>query len=220
MKELDRKTQLIILLVGVGLAIAGPLFGLILERRTLVNKDEIIIDQDSQVSFEDVYSLPFTLKKNGKAIIEFSVYYENVTANLKIFGQGKFDGEVSQNGTNDPQTENGQYFMVTTRDWTWGPFGTTMRLATCALDDYYYIEFMGDGDNTNRIWSEPGDYVVVVYGANSFVNSTTVKFNLKVTIDGVGPILNTIFSIVGWGMMVAIGIIYVVNNYPQKGEEE
>lgn len=206
----DKKTLMILAIVGVALLIIAPLFGMLFDTKKLVNQQGIAIDADSSVSFEDAYAVEFSLDQNEKAVIKFSVYYENVTANLKIFGKGDYDSEVSQNGTNDPINENGKYFMVSQFDWSANPTPNTMRTATCVRDDFYYIEFMGDGDNFGNIWSEPGNYVVLVYGTNSWAGSDDVKFNLVVEVDGAGPVLEIIFALAGWGCIIAVGVVFLI----------
>lgn len=206
----EKKTLAILAIVAVACLILAPLFGLLFETTKLVDRQGIQIKDDSSVSFEDAYALEFSLDTNEKAIIKFSVYYENVTANLKIFGKGKYDAEVSQNGTNDPTTENGRYYMVSEFDWSANPAGDTQRISTAVMDDFFYIEFMGDGDNLNNIWSEPGNYVIVVYGTNAWAGADDVTFNLTVEVPGAGSILSLIFNLAAIGCLIAIGVLFIV----------
>ena len=200
------------IVIGIILIIIAPMVGGLFETIRVMKDKDRTISEESSVSMRDVAAYPLTVKRNQKYIIQFSVYTVNVSASLKILGKGQFDSEYQQNATNSPQTVTGKYFLVSQPSWAWDPSSTddSMTSVTCNQDDYYYIEFMGDGQSSSDlIWNEPGDYICIVYGTNSFVNATSVTYNIEISKSGPSRIIKNVFSYTGWGILFLVGLVFV-----------
>ena len=74
---------------------------------------------------------------------------------------------------------------------------------------------MGDGDPGGFIWNEPGEYVVFVYGSNSFNMTTEVIYNIEIYKDGPSALIKKGFSYVGWLMILVAGLV-ILNYYIKK----
>ena len=175
----------------------------------IYNESNKLVDQDSEISFQNVDPYEISIKKNQKVTIKFSVYSQNVAANLKIFGKGLFDSEYIKNDTYGPQNVSGRYFLISRPTWSYDPgsYRYTQTVVSCVQDDFYYIEFMGDGNSGNIIWNEPGDYVIFVYGSNSYNMSTEVLYNIEIYKDGPSTLIKKWCSSIGWAMLIVAGLV-------------
>lgn len=201
------------LIIGIIFILIAPMIGGLFETLPVMKDKNRTINVESSVSFEKAAAYPITIKRNQKYIIRFSVYSINVSASLKIFGKGIYDSEYQKNDTNAPQTVTGKYFLVSRPAWGYDPSNTedALTVVTCNQDDFYYIEFMGDGQSSSDlIWNEPGNYVVVVYGTNSFVNGTDVTFNIEIYKSGPSEVIKDIFAYTGWGILLLAGLVTAV----------
>jgi hypothetical protein len=221
MEKLEIKKIKILLAMGLLFLILGPIVGEMTESIRIYNESNMLVEEESEKSFHNVSTYDLTLKKNQKIIIKFSVYSSNVTASLKIVGKGLFDSEYEKNDTNAPQTVNGRYFLISKPTWSGDPswYEDTQRVVSCNQDDFYYIEFMGDGDSADTIWSEPGEYVVFVYGSNSYNMSTEVIYNIEIYKDGPSTFIKTWSSNIGWLLIIVAGLLIMdesIKNF--KGE--
>jgi len=78
---------------------------------------------------------------------------------------------------------------------------------------------MGDGDTSNIIWSEPGDYVVFVYGSNSYNMSTDVIYNIEILKDGASNLIKSWSSTIGWLLLIVAGLVIMdesIKNFKGK----
>ena len=215
MKKMKSKKNLTIFLtIGLLFLILAPIAGEMTETILIFNEQNKHDDQESEVSFHNVDSYEVNIKKNQKITIKFSVYSQNVTASLKIFGKGLFDSEYIKNDTYGPQNVSGRYFLISRPTWSGDPswYGYTQTVVSCVQDDFYYIEFMGDGNSGNTIWNEPGEYVIFVYGSNSFNMSSEVIYNIEIYKDGPSALIKKGFSYVGWLMILIAGLV-ILNYY-------
>jgi len=217
----SKKKLQFLLVLGLLFLILGPIFGEMTETVLIYDESSEIIDQESEISFHNVTSYEISIKKNQKMTIKFSVYSENVTASLKIFGKGLFDSENAKNDTYGPQNVSGRYFLISRPTWNSDPYWAayTQTVVSCVQDDFYYIEFMGDGNSGNTIWNEPGDYVIFVYGSNSYNMSTEVIYNIEVYKDGSSAVIRSIFSTIGWLMLIVAGLV-IINDSIKKFRSE
>ena len=202
------------LIMGIIFIIAAPLVGGLFETLPVLKDKDRTIKVESSVSFEEAAAYPIKIKRNQKYIIRFSVYSINVSASLKIFGKGIYDSEYLKNATNAPQTATGKFFLLSRPAWGYDPSNTedTVTVVTADQDDFYYIEFMGDGQSSSDlIWNEPGDYVVFVYGTNSFVNGTHVTFSIEISKSGPSGVIKDVFSYTGWGILLIAGLVTAVS---------
>lgn len=201
----------IVLIVGIALLILAPILGYTLDKSTLLDQKPIVIDEDSDDGLQKSFAFQFSLESNQKARIEFSVYYANVTANLKIFGKGFYDQRYALNSS--PVGLTGLYFICSEFIWGQNPSSATTINANSrdiTYNGYWYIEFAGDTNDPFLI-SIPGSYVIVVYGDNDGPPSDTlVSFNLVVKIDGPGDFLERIFYYLGAGV---IGVLVLLISY-------
>ena len=219
MKKMKSKKNLTIFLtIGILFLIMAPIVGEMIETILIFNEQNKVVDQESEVSFHNVDSYEINIKKNQKVTIKFSVYSQNVTASLKIFGKGLFNSEYAKNDTYGPKNVSGRYFLISKPAWSGDPswYDETQRVVSCVQDDFYYIEFMGDGDPGGFIWNEPGEYVVFVYGSNSFNMTTEVIYNIEIYKDGPSALIKKGFSYVGWLMILVAGLVilnYYIKNF-------
>ena len=221
MKKLKSKKNLTIFLtIGILFLILAPIVGEMTDTILIFNEQNKLVDQESEVSFHNVDSYEISIKKNQKITIKFSVYSQNVTASLKIFGKGLFDSEYIKNDTYGPQNVSGRYFLISRPTWSGDPswYGYTQTVVSCVQDDFYYIEFMGDGNSGNTIWNEPGEYVIFVYGSNSYNMSTEVIYNIQIYKDGPSALIKTVMSSIGWGILIVAGLV-IINDSIKKIQE-
>ena len=211
-----KKTIKVLLTLGLLFLILGPIVGEMTETVLIYDESSKLVDQESEISFQDVDAYEIKIKKNQKITIKFSVYSQNVTASLKIVGKGLFDSEYTKNNTYAPPNVSGRYFLISKPTWSGDPswYEETQRVVSCVQDDFYFIEFMGDGNSGGLIWNEPGDYVIFVYGTNSYNMSSEVLYNIEIYKDGPSALIKTWFSSIGWGMIIVAGLIIL--NYPIK----
>lgn len=200
-------------LLGLGLLflILGPILGGMTETILIHKESSKLVDQESEKSFQNVDPYEISIKKNQKVTIKFSVYSENVTASLKIVGKGLFDSEYIKNDTYGPPNVTGRYFLISKQVWSGDPswYEETQRVVSCIQDDFYFIEFMGDGNSGGIIWNEPGDYVIFVYGSNSYNMSSEVIYNIEVYIDGPSALIRKGFSAIGWLLIIVAGLVII-----------
>ena len=213
----SKKIVKVLLTMGLLFLILGPIVGKMAEKVLIHDESNKLVDQESEISFHNVDPYEIKIKKNQKITIKFSVYSQNVTASLKIFGKGLFDSEYTKNDTFGPQNVSGRYFLISRPTWSGDPswYGYTQTVVSCVQDDFYYIEFMGDGSSGNTIWNEPGDYVIFVYGSNSFNMSTEVIYNIEIYKDGPSIQIKKWFSSIGWALIIIAGLV-IINNSIKK----
>ena len=217
----SKKKLKFLLVLGLLFLILGPIIGEMSETISIYDESNESVDQDSEKSFHNVTSYEISIKKNQKITIKFSVYSENVTASLKIVGKGLFDSENTKNDTYGPPNVTGRYFLISRPTWSGDPswYGYTQTVVSCVQDDFYFIEFMGDGNSGSTIWNEPGDYVIFVYGSNSYNMSSEVIYNIEVYRDGPSAAIRKIFSTIGWLMIIVAGLV-IMNDSIKKFRSE
>ncbi len=211
-----KKLSMIILIVGIAFLVLAPILGYTLDKTTLLDRKPITINEDSSVGLPEAYDYGFTLQSYQKVRIEFSVYYANVTATLKIFGRGYYDQQKALNSTS-PGAMVGLDFVWSQFAWGQTPSSHTddANSRTITYNGYWYIEFAGDTNNDYLI-SIPGSYVVVVYGDNDGpATNTEVKFNIVIKIDGPGDYLEKIFFYIGAGVILAALLFISFGYYKQ-----
>ncbi len=212
---LRKKISMIILIVGIAFLVLAPILGYTLDKSTLVERRPATIGEDSSLGVTKAFAFGFSLASNQKARIEFSVYFANVTATIKIFGKGYYDQQYSLNNT--PGGMTGLDFVYSQFVWGQSPssFTGSSSSRTITYNGYWYVEFAGD-TNGDYLISIPGSYVVVVYGDNDGPAAyTSIRFNIIVKIDGPGELLERIFYYIGAGVILAV-ILFVSFGYYKK----
>jgi hypothetical protein len=189
----------------------------------LVNQQGAVINEERCIRFEGSYAYGFSLSQGQKLVIRFSVYYVNVTATLRIFGQGKYSMEYNENDTLTSSVTGMRYFLTSTPSYYTNPDSVgsgVVNTVTATNDDAYYIEFMGDGSSgTTNIWSEPGNYVLLVYGSNSGTGPTDhdVKFNITISLAGLGKVLSIMCTILGWSLIGLVALKFLQESRKRVG---
>ncbi len=210
-----KKISMIILIVGVALLITAPILGYFLDKTVLRKKKPVVIDEDSDDGLKSAFAHPFSIRKDQKITIEFSVYYANVTATLKILGKGYYDQQYALNST--PGGLTGQDFVYSQFVWGQSPSTYTSwdNERSITYNGYWYIEFAGDTSG-NYLISIPGSYVIVVYGDNDGPPADTdVSFNIGIKIDGPGDFLEELFYYLGAGV-IAVLVLFISYSYYKK----
>ncbi|MFX0106180.1 MAG: hypothetical protein ACFE75_11920 [Candidatus Hodarchaeota archaeon] len=205
----------IVLIVGIVLLILAPILGYTTDKLVMLDQKPIVINEASSTGLQQSYAYQFSLAGNQKARIEFSVYYPNITATLKIFGKGYYDQQYALDS--NPVGLIGLYFICSEFIWGQTPSGATTintNSRTLTYNGYWYIEFAGDTNDPYLI-SIPGYYVIVVYGDNDGPSDTSVLFNLVVKIDGPGDFLETLFYYLGAGV-IGVLILFISYGYYKK----
>ncbi len=207
-----KKISMIIFIVGVALLITAPILGYFLDKTVLYEKKPVEIDEYSDVRLEGAFAYRFSLRRDQKITIGFSVYYANVTATLKILGKGYYDQQYDLNDTL-PDDLNGQDFVYSQFVWGQSPSADSDDERSITHDGYWYIEFAGDTSGGYLI-SIPGSYVIVVYGDNDGPLSD-VLFNIVIKKDGPGDLLEEIFYYLGAGVIAAL-VLFISYSYYKK----
>jgi len=212
-----RKILGIFFIIGIALLILAPILGYATDKITICDRKPVIIREDSSTGLQKAFAFPFSLESNQKVRVEFSVFYANISATLKIFGNGYYSQQYALN--NSPGGLTGLYFVYSQFVWGQTPSVYTgsdnVRTFGYSEDGYWYIEFAG-GASGDYLISIPGSYVIVVYGDNNGPSSdTTVRFNLVVKIDGPGDLLEDIFYYIGAGILGALSL-YLAYDYYKK----
>jgi len=214
----SRKISNIVLIIGIGLLVAGPILGVLTDKVTLCSGNPKTIDELSSSEIQEAFNCNFRLKRNQKIIIKISVYFENITVQLKIIDRLTYDQEYEANS--DPTVLPGESFVHSTFTWGESPGSSTSGASSVTLTEQEedYIEFAGDISGDNLI-SLPGSYTVIVYGDNSG-SGTDVYFNIAVKIDGPGDFLGSLFVTIGIIVIVCYAILvsYKYLNKLRRGE--
>jgi len=213
---LRKKISMIILIVGIAFLVLAPILGYTLDKSTLVERRPATINEDSSADLTKAYAFGFSLTSNQKVSIEFSVYYANVTATIKIFGKGYYDQQYAL--INSPTGMSGMDFLYSQVVWgqsTPSPTGSGSSIQI-TNNGYWNIDFAGDTTFGTYLVSIPGPYVVVVYGINGGPPANVdVRFNIVIKIDGPGELLERIFYYIGAGVILA-AILFVSFGYYKK----
>ncbi|MHA2283184.1 MAG: hypothetical protein ACXAC5_20270 [Promethearchaeota archaeon] len=210
-----KKISMIILIVGIAFLVLAPILGYTLDKSTLVERRPATISEDSSAGLTKAFAFGISIGSDQKARIEFSVYYANVTATLKIFGRGYYDQQYALNNT--PGGMGGLDFIWSQFVWGQSPssFTGSATSRTITYNGYWYIEFGGDTSG-DYVVSIPGSYVVVVYGNNDGPPANTaVSFNIVIKIDGPGDFLERIFYYIGAGVLL-VAVLFISFGYYKK----
>jgi hypothetical protein len=209
---MEKKIKILILICVI-LIILGPILGLALNKVILVNQS-FVISETSNTDIQNATAYEFTLSKGQKIAIEFSVNTANVTATLKILGKGAYDQAYEASSNPGPITGKNLIYSQFAFGQTPASQSASATSRSITNDGFWYIEFAGDTTGDYLI-SVPGDYVVIVYGTNSF--ATNVYFNLVIKMDGPGAIVETLLILIGVGALVAIMLLVTIGYLKKTG---
>jgi hypothetical protein len=204
----------IIVIIGIVLLVAAPILGFILDKLLLFSAAPVTIQEDSDSDIQDAFAFPVSLAKNQKLVVEFSVYYADIQATVKILGKGAYDAAYAIN--QDPDLVSGLSFVYSEFTYGISPQSSADDATSLSITDdgYWYIEFAGSVYSSDYVISRPGDYVVVVYGTNTGA-PTDVYFNITIKADGPGNFLQNLFLAVGI-IILACYALYFSYGYLNK----
>ncbi len=208
-----QKREKIVVLIGIILLIAGPVLGFFLDKLIVFSAAPATIQETSDTDIQNAFAFPVGLTRNQKLVIEFSVYYSDISATIKILGKGAYDTAYAANA--NPNPLGGESFVYSQFNWGQEPYQSTQPTTSLSIteDGYYYIEFAGS-TNGDYLISEPGNYVVVIYGTNGG-SPTEVYFNVTLKIDGPGEFLQNLLLAVGIIILVCF-VLYFSYGYLNK----
>lgn len=201
--------------IGIILIASGPVVGVVNEKITLLDEKGKRVHDDSMTLMNSTYALSFTLEKNQKIDVEMSVNLENMTVHIIFVEKSEYLDDLEVNGA--PNAGDGlQMLYASYDDFVIGEpivrHVATQRVLT--MGSYYYMEFMG-GYTGNVLYSIPNDYVVLIWGDNSWGSNSTLGehayFDIKVIIDGPGQEAGILFYLIGGGVIcvaIVIALIY------------
>lgn len=201
--------------IGIILIASGPIVGVVNEKITLLDEKGKRVHDDSMTLMNSTYALSFTLEKNQKIDVEMSVNLENMTVHIIFVEKSEYLDDLEVNGA--PNAGDGlQMLYASYDDFVVGEpivrHVATQRVLT--MGSYYYMEFMG-GYTGNVLYSIPNDYVVLIWGDNSWGSNSTLGehayFDIKVIIDGPGQEAGILFYLIGGGVIcvaIVIALIY------------
>lgn len=208
-----KKISIGILIVGIVFLVLAPILGYFTAKTTLVSGTPTAINEYSSTGIKQAFAYRFSIQSNQKVRIDFSVYFANITATLKIFGNGYYDQQYALN--NSPAGMNGLDFVYSQYAYGQNPTASTDDVRTITYDGHYHIEF-GGATSGNLIISIPGTYVIVVYGDNDGpAADVNVYFNIVIKIDGPGEFLENLFYYIGTGIILA-AILFISSGYYKK----
>ncbi len=201
--------------IGIILIASGPVVGAVNEKITLLDEKGKRVHDDSMNLMNSTYALGFTLEKNQKIDVEMSVGLENMTVHIIFVEKSEYLNDLEVNGA--PNAGDGlQMLYASYDDFVVGEpivrHNDNDRIL--GMGSYYYMEFMG-GYTGSVLYSIPNDYVVLIWGENSWGSNSTLGehayFDIKVIIDGPGQEAGILFYIIGGGVIcvaIVIALIY------------
>jgi hypothetical protein len=200
---LEKKIK-IILLISVILLLLGPTLGFFLDKITLCDQN-VSIPETSNTNIQDAFAFDFSLGKNQKIVVEFSVSTPNDSLTLKFMRKANFDEEYA--ASTAPTSITGLRFIYNQFVFMSDPTVNDALSVAISESGQYYIEFSGDATTSgNHLISVPGDYVAFVYGTDSQAG-THVAFNIKIRADGPGAMIELWCILIGIIVLVAIMLL-------------
>ena len=194
----------IVLLISIILLFLGPTLGFFLDKINLYNQT-VSIPETSDNNLQDAFNFQFSLVKNQKLVVEFSVSTPNDTLTLKFLRKPNFDEEYAS--STNPTTLTGLRFLYTQFVYMADPTVDDLTSVSIAESGQYYIEFSGGATTSgNHLISIPGDYVVIVYGDDD-QSGTHVTFDINIKADGPGDIIELWCILIGLIVLVAIMLL-------------
>ncbi len=195
------------LIIGIiCVAVAAPVMTYGLSTWPVVPQGTQTIQETSMTNITRAYSFRFTITYDEQVSAKVGCTYDNNTVTVKILTASIYDAAMRGSPNWSPATPTGLSFIrsqPTFGDTT--PSHTDVTsYTTSTTNSFAFIDFAGD---SGRI--APGTYVLIVYGDNTGVGSTDVKFDLQIT-QGFGLIWGRLVNVVGWVLVIAFGIIALV----------
>ena len=206
--------------IGIILIASGPVVGAANEKITLLDEKGKTVHDDSMNLMNSTYALGFTLEKNQKIDVEMSVGLENMTVHIIFVEKSEYLNDLEVNGA--PNAGDGlQMLYASYTDFVIGEpiVRHVATLRTLTMGSYYYMEFMG-GYTGSVLYSIPNDYVVLIWGENSWGSNSTLGehayFDIKVIIDGPGQEAAILFYVIGGGVICVAIVIALIYSKKQR----
>lgn len=219
-KKILKYVSIALAVIGMILIASGPVVGAVNEKLTLLDEKGKTVPNDSMNFMNSTYAFSFTLEKNQKIDVEMSVDLENMTVHIIFVEKSEYLKDLEVNGA--PNAGDGLQMLYASYD----DFVVGEPIArhddnhrTLTMGSYYYMEFMG-GYTGNVLYSIPNDYVILIWGENSWGSNSTLGeygyFDIKVIIDGPGQEAAILFYLIGGGVIcVAIVIALIYSKKPR-----
>ena len=219
-KKVLKYVSIALAVIGMILIASGPVVGVVNEKIILLDEKGKAVHDDSMNFMNSTYALSFTLEKNQKIDVEMSVDLENMTVHIIFVEKSEYLNDLEVNGA--PNAGDGlQMLYASYDDFVVGEpivrHNDNDRILT--MGSYYYMEFMG-GYTGSVLYSIPNDYVILIWGENSWGSNSTLGehayFNIKVIIDGPGQEAAILFYLIGGGVICVAIVIALINSKKQR----
>ena len=219
-KPVDKETKLkiasiCIAIVGIASLIFTQVGTQYFEEFSLVDAQPLVLHTDSASNVNQSFATVITLKQGYKCDLVISNIYdyngsEDIEVDLRFVPLGVYL-DAYENAAN-PNSLTSLYFIEIKYKYPDNPSRDATNVVGEASgfieeNEVFTYEFMGNGD-TNDIWSLPGQYAVIIWVTNSG-SGNTGSFGVKISVDGQGDLLRTIFSWIG-GILLLVAAILAV----------
>ncbi len=219
-KKTLKSVSIALAVIGIILIASGPVVGIVSEKITLLDEKGKRVHDDSMTLMNSTYALSFTLEKNQKIDVEMSVGLENITVHIIFVEKSEYLNDLEVNGA--PNAGDGlQMLYASYDDFVIGEpiVRHTSTQRTLVMGSYYYMEFMG-GYTGSVLYSIPNDYVILIWGVNSWGSNSTLGehayFDIKVIIDGPGQEAGILFYLIGGGVICVAIVIALIYSKKQR----
>ena len=219
-KKVLKYVSIALAVIGMILIASGPVVGVVNEKIILLDEKGKAVHDDSMNFMNSTYALSFTLEKNQKIDVEMSVDLENMTVHIIFVEKSEYLNDLEVNGA--PNSGDGlQMLYASYDDFVVGEpivrHNDNDRILT--MGSYYYMEFMG-GYTGSVLYSIPNDYVILIWGENSWGSNSTLGehayFNIKVIIDGPGQEAAILFYLIGGGLICVAIVIALIHSKKKR----
>ena len=219
-KKVLKYVSIALAVIGMILIASGPVVGVVNEKIILLDEKGKAVHDDSMNFMNSTYALSFTLEKNQKIDVEMSVDLENMTVHIIFVEKSEYLNDLEVNGA--PNAGDGlQMLYASYDDFVVGEpivrHNDNDRILT--MGSYYYMEFMG-GYTGSVLYSIPNDYVILIWGENSWGSNSTLGehayFNIKVIIDGPGQEAAILFYLIGGGLICVAIVIALIHSKKKR----
>ena len=181
---------------------------------TLVNAQPTVLHENSADYVNQSLVYVITLKQGYKCDVFIANTYDNndsetIDVFIAFVSLGNYLDAI-ENPTAPSGLGNLKYFAQNTHIYPGTATTSWVTAVSGGVDEgeYYTLEFMGGGDS-NRIWSIPGQYAVVIWLTNAGGSGTSGSFGIIILVDGQGDMLNTLFTWIGLILLLIAGILAV-----------
>ncbi len=208
----DKKRKQIfagLVIIGISSLIAGGIIPFFINTTNLGSFATLSVEDPSDIN--DCHATIFSIGYGQQCLVTLSNTLEtdpsnSITVDLIFIS---YEDYVYYTGLGtDPDSLSGSSYLRFQYTEIRYPESPTINRIThldnLAEGHTYNIEFTGDGDS-NYIYSRPGTYVLVVWSDN-LGSALSALVGLSVNVEGIGDLINTICSWIGWISLAAAAI--------------